>query len=148
MSDSGDYVRRTRVTDAPDGGRVTYRETTEVRRGGAAGWWVAALIAVMAVVGLALVLGSMDRQDDLQAARAQGAAQASVDAATTDAQRAATQASQAAQSAMDSTARATQRAAEAAQTQANQTSRAVQSGAASASESGRDASDTAPAPQP
>jgi uncharacterized protein HemX len=135
------------VSDTPTGvEREAYRETApvEVRRSGAAGWWIAAVVAIIAVVGLVFVFTSQNRQDELQAARAQGAAQASLDAASNDAQRAAMQASQAAQTAVDSSARATQRAAEAAQTAADQTSQQVQQSADNAGQAARDAAATAP----
>ncbi|MDB5445704.1 MAG: hypothetical protein JWQ97_1021 [Phenylobacterium sp.] len=154
MSNNGDYVERTTVTDTPDGvRREEYRTTAPVEvRSSNAGWWIAALVAIVAVVGLVFLFSSQNRQDQLQAAHDQGAAQASLDAATVNAQRAATQASSAAQTAVDSTARASQRAAQAAQSAANQTaaqtSQATQSAAASVGDAASDASDTAPsAPQ-
>lgn len=109
------------------------RETIPAPVGtGAAGWWIAAIVAIVAVAGLILLFSAQNREDDLQAARDQGAAQARLEAATTNAQRATVQADQAAQSAADSTARASQHVAAAAQ---------------SAGDAARDAAATAPAPQ-
>jgi cell division protein FtsX len=124
--------------------RTTVRETPEVVRSSAAGWWIAAIVAIIAVAGLLFVFSTQNRQSELQAARDQGAAEAGLAAATTDAQRAATQASQAAQSAVDSTTRASQRAAEAAQAAANQTRQSAQT----AGDATRDASAVEPAPAP
>jgi hypothetical protein len=145
MSDD-DFVERTRVTHGPEGER---REVYRERSSGVAGWWIAAIVAVVAVVGLALIFASQNRQQALQQAKAEGAAQATLEMATANAQRSAAQASQAAQSAMDSTARASQRAAETAQSAANQTAQAAQSTAENASDAARDAAAQEPAaPQP
>jgi hypothetical protein len=139
-----EYVERTTVSDTPRG-RETVRESMPAPvKTGAAGWWIAAIVAIVAVAGLIVLFGAQDRQSELQAARNQGAAQASLDAATADTQRAAAQASQAAQSAVGSTARASQHAADAAQSAAAQTAQAAQS----AGDSARDAAATEPAPAP
>jgi len=137
---------RSRVSETPDGPvRETYREV-EVRRGDSAGWWIAAVVAMVAVIGLVFLLSNQNRQDQLLAARDQGAAQARIEGAASDAQRAAMQATQSAQMATDSSARATQRAAEAAQIAANQTAQTVRQSAESADDAGRDASTVAPQP--
>lgn len=87
-------------------------DTVVVRRDrGAAGWWIAALVAVVAVAILAYMLTANRNAADLQAARDQGRAEASLDAATASAQMAAAQATQAARSATDRAAEATQAAA-------------------------------------
>jgi hypothetical protein len=125
MSDER-YVERTTVSDD---GRV-HREEVRVRDGSsAAGWWVAALIAIVAVVGVLFMLNAntADRNAELQAARDQGAAEATLANAAADAQAAAAQASQAAQSAMDSTARAAEQAAANAQAAAQQSAETAQS---------------------
>jgi len=124
--------------------RTTVRETPVTERSSAAGWWIAAIVAIIAVAGLLFVFGNQNSQDELQAARDQGAAQASLSAAATEAQRAAAQASQSAQSAVDSTARASHRAAESAQNAANQTAKSAQD----AGDAARDASATEAAPAP
>jgi len=145
MSDPMDY-QRDRTSETSGGvERETYREV-HTGRSGVAGWWIAAIVAIVAVAGLLIVFSNQTRQDDLQAARDQGAAQASLNSATSDAQRAAMDASRAAQAAVDSSARATQRAAETAQAAADQTSQQIQQSAASAGQAARDASDTAQAP--
>jgi len=133
MSDNHDYVERT-----------TVRETPVVVRSSNAGWWIAAIVAIIAVAGLLFVFTTQNRDSDLQAARDQGAAQASLAAATTDAQRAAVQASSAAQTAVDSSAHATQHAAEAAQSAASQTAQAAQN----AGDATRDATTQEPPAQP
>ena len=132
MSDDREHAERTTVTEAP-----------VIVRSNAAGWWIAAIVAIVAVAGLVFLFGVQNQRADLQAARDQGAAAASVEAASVSAQRSATQASQAAQSAADSTARASQRAAEAAQAAANQTVQAAQA----AGDAARDAAATEPAQQ-
>lgn len=131
MPNDNEYVERT-----------TVRETPVPVRSSNAGWWIAAIVAIIAVAGLLFIFNTQDRQAELQAARDQGAAQASLSAAATDAQRAAAQASQSAQSAVDSTTRASQRAAEAAQSAANQTAKTAKD----AGDAARDASATEPAP--
>lgn len=143
MSNDGDYVERRTVTDRP-AGREEVRETQVTTSGtGNAGWWIAAVVALFAVIGLVFLFMNQNQTDQLQAAHDRGVAEARLDAATADAQRSAVQASQAAQAAADSTARASRRAAEAAQAAADQTAHEAQS----AVQSGQDASATAPAQQ-
>ncbi len=90
MSNDGDYLRRT-VTSEPV---VTRREEVYVTRGAnTAGWWIAALVAVIAIVGVIFLISNNNTQAQLQAARDQGAAQAGLENATTNAQIAASQAS-------------------------------------------------------
>jgi hypothetical protein len=82
------------------------------RERSSAGWWIAALVAIVAVALLAFTLTSNRNNDaQLQAARDQGAAEASLDSATASAQMAAAQATQAARSATDQATAATQAAA-------------------------------------
>jgi glucan phosphoethanolaminetransferase (alkaline phosphatase superfamily) len=130
MSNDRDYIERTTITEVP------------VRReANAAGWWVAALVAIVAIAGLVFMFVSNNpTQSDLQAARDQGVAEATVANATVNAQAAAAQASQAAQSAVETTARASEQA-------ANRASEAAQSAAASTAEAAQDATTTEPAPQ-
>lgn len=111
------------------------------RRSSGAGWWVAAAVAALAAVGLFFILQAQDRQEQLQAARQQGAVEARLDDATNNAQRAAVQANRAAQSATDASAQATRRAAETAQSAAAQAAR-------SAGDAAQDASATEPAQGP
>lgn len=105
---------------------------------GAAGWWLAALVAVIAVAIVGYMLSANRNQSDLQAARDQGAAEATLDAATASAQMAAAQATQAARSATDQAAQATDAA-------ANTTAEAARATADAAGDMAADASATEPA---
>ncbi|MET0271478.1 MAG: hypothetical protein ABW360_00660 [Phenylobacterium sp.] len=133
MSNDRDYVERTTITETP---------TTVVRREvNPTGWWVAALVAVVAIAVLAfMLLNNSPTQSDLQAARDQGAAEATVANASLNAQAAAAQATQAAQSAVETTARASEQA-------ATRASEAAQAAAATTSEAAQDAVTPEPAPQ-
>jgi hypothetical protein len=144
MANEGEFERTTvRRTPA---GREEVREVQGTTRStGAAGWWISAIVAIVAVVGLIFVFTSQNRADQLQAAREQGAAQANLDNAAAAAQQSAAQASQAAQAAVDSTARASQRAAEAAQAAANQTVRQAQAAGDAAQNASTTEPDAAPA---
>ena len=110
MSNDGDYVQRT--VEEP----VTIRrEEIRVSRGSSnAGWWIAALVAVVAIAGVIFFMNNSNTQADLQNARNQGAAEQALSTAAGDAQMAASQATQAAQDAARSTAQATETAARAA----------------------------------
>jgi C4-dicarboxylate-specific signal transduction histidine kinase len=126
MSNNGDYVDRTTVGDTSPA-RETLPETAPIRPR-VAGWWIAAIVAMIAVVGLVFVFITQNTQDELQVVREQGAAQAGLDASTADAQRAAAQASQAAQTAIDTSAQTSQQvAAQSAQAAAAQTAPTTQS---------------------
>lgn len=115
-------------------------ETVVIRKErGAAGWWMAALVAVIAVAIVGYMLSANRSQADLQAARDQGAAEATLDAATASAQMAAAQATQAARSATDQAAQATQAA-------ANTTADAARATADAAGDMAADASASEPAP--
>ena len=108
------------------------------RSGSSAGWWVAALVAVIALIGVIfLVNNSSTGQDALQAARDQGATEANLANAATGAQTAAASAATAAQDAASGAARATESAAQAA---ASRSAQAVDATADAA----RDASSTEP----
>jgi hypothetical protein len=135
MSNDGDYVERT--VEEP----VTVRreEVRVTRDSGNAGWWIAALVAVVAIVGVIFLMNSNTTQTDLQNARTEGAAQQALSTAATDAQAAAGQASQAAQDAARSTAQATETAAQAA---ADRTAAAAQT----ATDAAQDATTSEPAP--
>ena len=141
MSNDGEHIERTTVTDAPTG-RETVRELTPTAARNSAGWWVAAIVAIVAVIGVVMMLNHQTSEAELQAARDQGMAQANLATATTNAQQAAVQASQAAQTAVASTAQASQRAAEAAQAAAVQTAQ----NAMSAGEAAQDATTIEVAP--
>jgi hypothetical protein len=142
MSKDGDYIERRTVID-PVTGREEVREFAPVTtRSSNAGWWIAGVVAAVAIVGLIFLFATQNQQDTLQAAHDQGVAEARQDSATADAQRAAMQASQSAQTAADSTARASQRAADAAQAAARRTAEEARSAQAA----GQDAATTEPAP--
>jgi len=135
MSNDGDYVERTVTTEAPAPART---EVVHVR-GSNAGWWVAAIVAIVAIAGLVFLFTSQSTPTDLQAARDEGAAQATLDNATMSAQQAAADASQAAQSAVEGAARASETAAANAADAADRTAQAAQNAAAGASDAAQDA---------
>jgi uncharacterized protein YpmB len=112
-------------------------------RTGTGAWWLAAIVAIVAIVGLTFLFASQNGAD-LQAAREEGAAQATLENATTSAQQAAVDASRAAQQAVEGAARASETAAASAADAADRTAQAAQDGAAATAEAVQDA---APAPQ-
>ena len=122
---------RTTVTGEPT--HVVIRE-----RNSSAGWWVAAMVAIFALVGVVFFITSSGATpDDLQAARDQGAAEAGLAAATENAQAAATTAAQSAQMAAANAASATESAANAAAARTDQV-------ITDASQAAEDASATVP----
>jgi hypothetical protein len=135
MSNDRDYVERTIETP------TTVRQETMrvVRTPSSAGWWIAAVVAIVAIVGVIFLMNNGTSTTDLQAARDQGAVQAQTDSAATGAQMAAAQAAQSAQSAAESNARTNDVAARAAADR----SAAPAHNVAAAS---RDAAATEPAP--
>jgi hypothetical protein len=123
---------RTTVTHEP--------ERIVVRRGSSAGWWVAALVAIVAIVAVIFMYTNANpTQSQLDAARDQGATEANLATASASAQQAASVAAQAAQDAAAGAARATENAAQSA---ANATAQAADATADAA----RDASTTEPEP--
>ena len=137
MTNDGDYVERT--IEEP----VTVRreEVRITRDSSNAGWWIAAVVAVIAIVGVIFMMNNGATQSDLQNARTEGAAQQALSTAATDAQAAASQATQAAQDAAHSTAQATETAAQAAADRTTQAAR-------TASEASQDAAATEPTTPP
>lgn len=133
MSDNGDYIERTNEGPIP----VRREELRVIRTSNPTGWIVAAVLAIAALVG-AFFYMNQNSQADLQAARDQGAVQAQIDNAASNAQAAAGQAEQSAQSSIGSAARATENAANA----------AADRSAAAADTAARDASATAPSAPP
>src|SRR6185369_11649895 len=110
MSNDGDYIERTVVEPVT----VRREEIRVTRESSSAGWWIAAVVAVIAIVGVIFLMNNTNSQTDLQNARVEGAAQQALSTATTDAQTAAGQATQAAQEATQGAARATETAAQSA----------------------------------
>lgn len=138
MNPNDPYVERT-VIEQP---AVVRREVEPAPRGGSsAGWWIAGLVAVVAIFG-AVALVNNRNATDLQAAREAGRTEAMVDSATADAQRAAAAATGAASSAAGSMASAADSASSAAQSTADN---ARQAATPSAADTGADASTAAPA---
>lgn len=137
------YVEKTVVE------RPTIERREEVRvtesRGSNAGWWVAALVAIVAVVGVFFMFNQNSATEmDLQAARDTGRAEAMVESAATSAQNAAARASDASANAASSVAEASRSAADSAAAAADRTAEATQQAAASAGDAATDAADTAP----
>ena len=109
-----DQYERTTVTGEP--AQVIIRE-----RSSSAGWWVAALVAVIALVGVVFYMSnSGTTPNELEAARQQGAAEANLATATQSAQQAASTAAQSAQNAAENAASATESAASAAAARTDQ----------------------------
>lgn len=113
---------------------VIRREEVRVREGGGAtGWWIATIVAVVAVMGLIFVYANRPGDADLQAAQDAGRAQAAVENAAAQAQSAAQSASAASANAADSMARSTQAAAASAGASADRAAQAADSAATTAS---------------
>jgi hypothetical protein len=152
MSNPNDpYVERT-VIEEP---AVVRREVASEPARSTAGWWIAAVVAVVAVVGAIYVFSNNRSDADLQAARDTGRAEAMVDNATVNAQQAVLAAGQASRTAADTMARSSDAAAQNASqaaAQAAQNSRDAAANAASAAHSAADAgapaSDIAPESNP
>ena len=95
MTNDGDYVERT----IEEPGTLRREEVRITRGSNNAGWWIAALVAIVAIVGVIFLMNGSTTQTDLQNARNEGAAQQAMTNAASDAQVAASQATQAAQDA-------------------------------------------------
>jgi hypothetical protein len=138
------YVEKT-VVEEP----ATVRREVEPARRSNSGWWIAALVAVIAVAGLFFMMNGRTATDsDVIAARESGRNEAMIDNAAAQAQAAAANASEASANAASSMADATRSAADSASSAAERTAQAGQNAAASAADAATDASETAPAPQP
>ncbi len=132
------YVERTTI-ERPAGERREEVRVTERRSGSATGWWIAALVAVIAVAGLFFMYNQNSTSAlDLQAARDGGR----TEALAANAQSAANQASEASARAASSVADATRAAAERSAAAAEQTAKTAQDAAASATDAATDAVDT------
>jgi hypothetical protein len=115
-------------------GVIRREEVVRTTERSSTGWWIATLVAVIAVMGLIFLYTSRPGQADLQAATDAGRAQAAVENAATQAQAAATSASVASANAADSMARTTQVAADNAKAAAANTAAAADRAAANASD--------------
>lgn len=113
------------ATGAPMATPTTVREVHH--RGGNSGWWIAALVAIVAILGIVFMTNSRASQAELQAAQDQGRASAMIHNASQQAREAAASASAASSQAMDSMAQAGQSAADSARAAADHTSQAAQS---------------------
>ena len=126
-----DEIREERIVREEPG--VVRHEVVRTRdSGGAAGWWVAAFVAVVAIIGIVFWMNSQPGDAQLQAAQDQGRAQAALD--TAQAQAAASSAAVASSNAADSMARSTQAAADSAKAAAEHTARTAQDAASNASD--------------
>jgi hypothetical protein len=118
MSNDQDYVER--VRDAPP--RVSVEEVEAARAPNTASWWIAAVVAIVAVVGAIYFLsGAQPSPAKLQAAHDRGVAEAQIDDAAYGSQLAVAHAAKSAEAAAASRARATETAARAAANSADAT---------------------------
>jgi len=128
------------LEDEPHVTRTVIEEPATVRREdvrterSSTGWWIATIVAVIAVMGLIFLYTSRPGDADLQAATDAGRAQAAVENAATQAQNAANSASAASANAADSLARSTQAAADNAKAAADRTAQSADQAAANASD--------------
>jgi hypothetical protein len=135
---TGQRVEREAIRD--DGGEVRV-----IRESNSAAWWVAALVAIVAIAGLLWLFNSNQQNvADLEAAREAGRAEAMMDSATLQAQSAALAAQEATRSTSDSMARATEQAAVNAAAASEAAAREAQAAAASVGDAARDAAAEAP----
>ena len=142
MSNPNDpYVERT-VVEQPATVRTEYSAAPAGSSN--AGWWIAALVAVVAIVGLVFMFNNNATSTNLQAATDAGRSQAMMETATTQAQTAAQAASEASANAASSMAASTQAAADSARNAADRTAQAAQNTAAAASDAAQDAADSPP----
>ncbi|WP_332764664.1 hypothetical protein [Phenylobacterium sp.] len=142
------YVEKT-VTEGPATvRREEIRTVGETSRGNNAGWWIAALVAIVAVVGLFFVFNtSTTDEGDLMAARESGRAEATLDAATATAQGAAADATAASRDAAAEVANATRSAAENASAAAERSAQSAENAAVSAGDAAADAAATTEPPR-
>jgi hypothetical protein len=118
MSNDHDYVER--VLDAPP--RVSVEEIEAARTPNTASWWIAAVVAIVAVVGaIYLLSGAQPSPAKLQAAHDQGMAEAQIDDAAYGAQLSVAHAAKSAEAAATSRAHATETAAQAGASSADAT---------------------------
>lgn len=123
-------------------GVIRREEVVRTTERSSTGWWIATIVAVIAVMGLIFLYTSRPGEADLQAATDAGRAQAAVENAATQAQAAATSASVASANAADSMARSTQAAANSAKNAADRTAQTADQAAANVRDTASE-----PAPQ-
>ena len=144
MSNPNDpYVEKT-VVEQPATVHTEYAPAPAASGSSNAGWWIAALVAAVAIVGLIFVFNNNPSATDLQAANDAGRSQAMMETATAQAQSAAQAASEASANAASSMAGATRAAADSARNAADRTAEAAQNTAAAASDAAQDAADSRP----
>ena len=147
MSNPNDpYVERT-VIEQPATVRTEYAEPAR-REGSSAGWWIAALVAIVAIVGVLFMVNNRNTESQLQAARDTGRTEAMMDTAAINAQTAAASASQASQSASNSLAQAGQAAAASTAAAADEAARATREAAANVSDTASEAAASVDEPAP
>ena len=143
------YVEKT-ITEGPATVRreEVRTNTGTTSSGSNAGWWIAALVAIVAIVGLFFVFNSSTTDEgDLLAARESGRSEATLDSATAQAQSAAADASAASRDAAAGVASATRSAAENAGAAAERSAQAAESAAVSAGDAAADAAATTEPPR-
>ena len=124
------YDPNTPRTDPPS----VQREVVH-KSGGSAGWWVAGIVAIVALVGMFFVFGNSGTDDaDLEMARDTGRAEAMIENAADSAQQAASEAAESSRQAADSIAQSTEAA-------ADNAAEATQDAAANTSEAAENAAD-------
>ena len=138
--DNEPHVTRT-VIEEP---ATVRREEVRTTERSSTGWWIATIVAVIAVMGLIFLYTSRPGDADLQAATDAGRAQAAVENAATQAQNAANSATAASANAADSLARDTQAAADNAKAAADRTAQAADQAASNASATAPDQPPTNP----
>lgn len=105
------------------------------KSGGSAGWWVAGIVAIVALVGMFFIFGnSGDDTADLEMARDTGRAEAMVENAAASAQNAAAEAAESSRAAADSVA-------DSAAAAADRTAAATEEAAANTADAAQDAAD-------
>jgi hypothetical protein len=138
--DNEPHVTRT-IIEEPG---MVRREDIRTTERSSTGWWIATIVAVIAVMGLIYLYTSRPGGADLQAATDAGRAQATMENAATQAQNAANSAAAASANAADSLARNTQAAADNAKAAADRTAQSADQAASNASATAPDQPPTNP----
>ena len=143
MANPSEPVERTVIEQPATIRRVEIRSAPASYVSGCSGWWVAALVAVIALVGAFFLFGqTRNGEVDLQAARDSGR----TEAMAAQAHSAAAAATRASADAAASVAQAGRTAADRAADAAEKTAQSAQNAAASAGDAAQDAADTATEP--